>query len=106
MVLIQLLLPLTTVGSGDITAMLSRTQRELVEAFGGVTAYFRTPAHGVWTSPEGHREDDRMVMIEIVTRRFDRSWWREYVEQLANRFVQETIHVRATTIELLDDESA
>ena len=106
MVLIQLLLPLTTVGSADITAMLSRTQRELVEAFGGVTAYFRTPAHGVWTSAEGYREDDRMVMIEIVTRRFDRSWWRDYVDQLQNRFVQETIHVRATAIELLDDESA
>ena len=106
MVLIQLLLPLTTVGSGDIAAMLERTQRELVEAFGGATDCFRTPAHGVWTSPEGYREDDRVVMIEIVTRTFDRSWWRDYVDQLENRFVQQTLHVRATAIELLDDESA
>lgn len=106
MVLIQLFLPLTTYGSADITVMLASTQRELVEAFGGVTAYFQTPAHGVWTSPEGNREDDRVVMIEIVTRTFDRAWWRDYVEQLGSRFVQDEIHVRATTVELLDIESA
>ena len=44
-------------------------------------------------------------MIEIVSRSFDRSWWREYVERLRNRFVQDSIHARATTIELLDSES-
>jgi hypothetical protein len=106
MILIQLLLPLTSVGSADIAGMLAETRRELVEEFGGVTAYFQTPAHGVWTSPEGFREDDRVVMIEVVTREFDRSWWSDYIERLRNRFVQDAIHVRASTIELLDGDSA
>ena len=106
MVLIQLLLPLTSVGSADVTVMLAQTQRELVDAFGGVTGYFQTPAHGVWTLPEGYREDDRVVMIEIVSRTFDRAWWRDYVERLRNRFVQDAIHARAMTVELLEDDSA
>jgi hypothetical protein len=106
MVLIQLLLPLTSVGSADVTVMLAQTQRELVDAFGGVTAYFQTPAHGVWTSPEGYREEDRVVMIEIVAQTFDRAWWQAHVERLRNRFVQDAIHVRATAVELLDDDSA
>lgn len=106
MVLIQLLLPLTTVGSADITSLLTRTQRELVERFGGVTAYYRTPAEGVWTSPQGGREEDRVVMVEIVARTFDRPWWRAYVGELERRFVQDAIHVRAMTIELLDEASA
>jgi hypothetical protein len=105
MVLIQLLLPLTTGGTAGISP-LGETQRELVEAFGGVTAYFQTPAQGVWTSPQGDREDDRVVMVEIVAQTFDRPWWRAYVERLQSRFVQDAIHVRATRIELLDDASA
>ena len=52
------------------------------------------------------REDDRVVMIEIVSRTFDRAWWREHVERLRNRFVQDAIHVRAMTVELLEDDSA
>jgi hypothetical protein len=60
----------------------------------------------VWMSPEGYREEDRVVMIEIVSRTFDRAWWRTHVERLGNRFVQDAIHVRATAVELLDDESA
>jgi hypothetical protein len=104
-VLIELTLPLTTYGSADITVMLAATQRELVQAFGGATAHFHTTAHGAWTLPERHRDDDRVLTIEIISRTFDREWWRDYVERLGTRFVRDEIHVRATAVELLDAET-
>jgi len=107
MVLIQLLLPTVAsdTATGDRTA-LNDTARELGEAFGGLTAYTRSPAKGVWTSPAGHTEVDDVVMIEVVTERFDKSWWRQYSDTLAIRFGQDAIHVRALPIELLDPKAS
>ena len=106
--LIQLLLPATSGASASAAAddAGTLTRRELVERFGGLTAYVRTPAHGVWTSPEGAREHDDVVMVEVVAETFDREWWRTYAGRLARRFAQEAIHVRALPIEVLDPESA
>jgi hypothetical protein len=106
MVLIQLLLPTTLsneASSQDAIKALAENRRELADAFDGLTAYVRSPAKGVWTAPDGHTEHDDVVMVEIVTERFDRSWWRAYAADLAKRFRQKTIHVRAMSIDLLDD---
>jgi hypothetical protein len=105
--LIQLLLP-AFLSQGDEAASnpVTQTRRELIEAFGGLTAYVRTPALGVWTSPEGERAHDEVVMVEVVAERFDRTWWREYTQRLARRFGQEAIHVRALQVDLLDPDSA
>ena len=50
-------------------ASLGETRRELVARFNGVTAYVRSPAKGLWVSPEGQTETDDVVMVEVVTRR-------------------------------------
>ena len=106
MVLIQLLLPVKGPGgpidTGDPVAI---TRRELAERFDGLTAYLRSPAQGSWTAEDGEVEHDDVVMVEVVTDRFDRAWWRAYAADLALRFRQETIHVRALPIELLDDQA-
>jgi hypothetical protein len=105
--LIQLLLPASvTPGGAAPSDPVTQTRRELTETFGGLTAYLRTPALGVWTSPEGGRAQDDVVMVEVVAERFDRGWWREYSGRLAQRFGQDTIHVRALQIDLLDRDSA
>jgi hypothetical protein len=106
MVLIQLLLP-TAIGSErrDATALLADTRRELAGWFKGITAYVRSPAKGMWTSPEGCTEADDVVMMEIVTPTFEQEWWRIYAANLAERFEQKTIHVRALPVTLLDEES-
>jgi hypothetical protein len=102
MVLIQALLPVSASRSdAETDERVRRTRRELVEAFGGITAYLQTPAQGVWTSPDGQRERDAVVMVEIVTERFDRTWWQQYAAKLAARFQQEAIHVRAVTVDIL-----
>ena len=69
MFLIQILLPLSAASCNrdEIRAAFAVTREELVTAFGGVTAYSRTPAEGVWTDPEGDLQQDRMVMVEVVT---------------------------------------
>jgi hypothetical protein len=103
MVLIQLLLPTTGAAGSDDMTPLAATRRELADRFKGVTAYVRSPAKGVWTAPDGRTEQDDVVMVEVVTDTFDRSWWRTYAATLAQRFSQDTIHVRAMSVEMPDE---
>ena len=42
-------------------------------------------------------------MVEIVTEKFDRAWWRAYAATLAARFNQERMHVRAVPVDMLDE---
>ena len=106
MVLIQVLLPATGGRPGASGALLATTSRELADTFGGITAYLRSPAKGLWTAPDGHTERDDVVIVEVVTHAFERRWWRTYAAMLAQRFDQDTIHVRALAVELLDEGDA
>jgi hypothetical protein len=103
MVLIQLLLPAGGAAHADGQAPLVQTRRELGERFDGLTAYVRSPAKGLWTAPDGHTEQDDVVMVEVVTDTFDRQWWRTYTATLAERFGQESIHLRAMPVDMLDE---
>ena len=105
MVLIQLLLPTSisdAAGTPDAMAALGDTRRELADAFDGLTAYLRSPATGLWTAPDGREEQDDVVMVEVVTETFDRTWWRSYATLLAKRFGQDEIHLRALDIQTLE----
>jgi hypothetical protein len=106
MVLIQVLLPTNIASTGGAETPLASTARELGEAFGGLTAYVRSPAKGLWTSPAGRPEEDDVMMMEVVTDRFDRPWWKRYSATLASRFQQQAIHIRALPIELLDPDAS
>lgn len=106
MVLIQLLLPTNGPAGSDTLGLLAETRRELAARFKGVTAYVRSPAKGLWTAPDGHTEADDVVMVEIVTETFDREWWRTYSTLLAQRFSQDTIHLRSLAVEMLDPDDA
>jgi hypothetical protein len=103
MVLIQVLLPTNGPTPADGLAPLAQTRAELAERFRGLTAYLRSAAKGLWTAPDGHTEQDDVVMVEVVTDSFDRDWWRAYAATLAARFGQESIHVRAVPVDMLDE---
>ena len=104
MVLIQMLLPTrSAAGAAFADELLRQTREELIERFGGLTAYTRSPATGVWTSPRGDVEVDKVVMIEVLSERFEKDWWRSYAETLKQRFEQETIHIRANDVDVLDN---
>ena len=97
MYLIQILLPVTnTSGESD---EFTRTRAELTDAFDGVTAYLRAPAQGTWVAPDGATEHDQTVMVEVLAETFDRAWWRAYSDTLAQRFRQQSIHIRVLSAE-------
>ena len=98
--LVQLLLPLRMCDGAEVPAQLFADVRaELTERFGGVTAYSRSPATGLWRRTEAEVERDQVIMVEVVVEDFDRAWWRHYRDDLARRFDQEEIHARAIAIE-------
>jgi hypothetical protein len=78
-----------------------RVRRELTERFGGVTAYVRSPAVGLWTDEAGQVRQDELATFEVMADTLAREWWREYRGLLQQRFRQDEIVIRATTFERL-----
>ena len=98
--LVQILLPLRKRDGADVPGeMFSEVRAELTQRFGGVTAYSRSPATGLWKRTEAEVERDQVIMVEVVVDAFDRDWWTQYRDRLAQRFDQEEIHARAIAIE-------
>jgi hypothetical protein len=100
--LVQLLLPLAdNDGRAFPRSAYDRVRYELAERFGGVTAYLRAPAEGLWKEGEGQVSRDDVVIYEVMTSALDRDWWRCYRKSLEERFRQEELVVRASAIERL-----
>jgi hypothetical protein len=100
--LVQLLLPLyDNDGRPFEKSMYDRVRDELTESFGGVTAYRRSPAEGLWKEEGGAVARDPLVIYEVMTEELDRLWWKEYGSLLAGRFRQEEMMIRAIFVERL-----
>ena len=101
MYLVQLLLPLyDNAGVRFDQKLFTTVREELVERFGGITAYSRAPAHGLWHDSEQLVRDD-LVVYEIMAKRLDRRWWRTYRRKLERRFQQEQLVIRSNKIVML-----
>lgn len=101
MYLIQLLLPLyNNSGVRFEPALFNEVRSELIERFGGITAYSRAPAHGLWHDSAQLVRDD-LIIYEVMTDQLDQGWWRNYREQLEGRFEQQSLIIRAQRIALL-----
>lgn len=99
--LVQLLLPLYAQDGGRLDAALfGAVRQELVDRFGGLTAYSRAPAKGLWEDG-GSVERDDIVVYEVMSERLDRAWWARYRQELAARLRQKELVVRAQVIEVL-----
>jgi hypothetical protein len=102
MYLIQIFLPLVDNTGAKFSASYFRQVRdELMQQFGGITAYTRSPAHGLWQPEDGTAVHDELVIYEVMAEELDRTWWRAYKAALEQRFRQETMLIRAQTIHLL-----
>lgn len=100
--LVEILLPVRdNEGRPFPRADFERVRTELAERFGGVTAFSRAPAEGVWKDDAGSTERDDVITFEVMAERLDRAWWATYREQLRQRFRQDEIVVRATLFERL-----
>jgi hypothetical protein len=99
--LVQILLPLYAADGDRLPqAQFSAVRAELVERFGGLTAYSRAPASGLWDDGGDVQRDD-IVVYEVMVDHLDRAWWAQYRLALAQRFRQQELVVRAQAIERL-----
>jgi hypothetical protein len=99
--LVEILLPLyDNEGRAFGADAFDRVSDELAARFGGVTAFRRSPAEGVWRDGGGESRD-RVVVFQVMAEGLDRAWWRAYREELERRFRQEKMVVRATEYEEL-----
>src|ERR1700733_3355916 len=98
MKLVQILLPVRdNHGRKFKRALYSQLHKDLVLRFGGLTAHTRSPAHGLWTS-EGSTKRDDMIIVEVMTKRFDRKWWEKYRRTLESALRQDEIVIRVHDI--------
>ena len=100
--LVQLLLPLRDQqGAAFPAGHYAALRAELTERFGGLTAYTRAPAEGLWAEDDAPPERDDIVVYEVMVDALDRDWWRATRERLARQFEQEELVVRALPMERL-----
>jgi hypothetical protein len=99
MYLIQLLLPLHNNEKEPFPARHFDTVREeLTDRFGGVTAFVRTPAVGLWKDSNEDVSRDDMVMFEVMSAELDKDWWISYRLRLQQKFRQEKLLVWASSV--------
>jgi hypothetical protein len=95
-ILIQILLPLyDNSGKRVPRARFERTAEELARKFGGLTAYTRAPAKGLWRKPGAKTAHDDIVIYEVMSPRLAAKWWRQYRRRLEWEFRQHEIIIRA-----------
>lgn len=103
MYLVQLLLPaLDNTSSPFPKAAYAQVREALLERFGGLTAYTRSPATGLWSEEgdSGVVRDD-IVVYEVMVESLDRQWWAGYRKSLEEKFAQQELVVRALPLEQL-----
>jgi hypothetical protein len=101
MFLVQLLLPLyDNAGQPQAPEQFARLREELTLRYGGITAYTRTPATGLWQQ-EGETRRDEVLVHEVMVDTLDAAWWADYRRELEQRFAQQELVVRAQPIQRL-----
>lgn len=99
MYLIQFLLPLHDNQKEKFPEeSFTRIRTQLTDKFGGVTAFLRSPAIGLWREDSQEVGQDDVVMFEVVTSELDKQWWAKYQKQLQDTFRQEEVLIWATEV--------
>jgi hypothetical protein len=100
--LIQILLPRwNNEGSCQPPELFAQVRQELVEHFGGLTAYTRAPAEGLWRDADAQTTADDVLVYEVMVQTLDRVWWKQYRKRLETAFCQAEVIVRALAMEQL-----
>jgi hypothetical protein len=99
--LIQILIPVfDNQGQRFAQATFEDVRGQLMERFGGLTAFVQSPALGLWKDTQsGATARDDMILIEVMAETFERDWWTAYRTELEQTFRQDEIVVRAIACE-------
>ena len=99
--LVQLLLPLyNNSGVPFEQGPFIEVRNELMERFGGFTAYSRAPVNGLWQESDRTVRDD-LIIYEVMVESLDAGWWHAYRRCLEDRFQQQSLVIRSHEIRLL-----
>ena len=99
--LVQILLPVyDNVGKRFPTGHYDQVRARLADMFGGLTAYTRAPAEGLWNSGSTVKRDD-IVVVEVMVGSLDHTWWKDYRRELEQLYCQNENVVRAQASEHL-----
>jgi len=93
---VELFLPVAEDQQGTGRTLVEELKRRLTEQYGGVTAYARAPAEGLWAE-RGAISEDRIVVLEVMVDEPDLDGWAELKRELEARLGQKDILVRATS---------
>ena len=97
--LVQLLLPVfDNDGRSFPASHYAPVRAALTERFGGLTAYTRAPAEGLWREEGAPPARDDIVVYEVMADDLDRVWWTAFRGTLERRFAQEELVIRAHEI--------
>jgi hypothetical protein len=97
--LIQLLLPLYDNNNHKFSnAHFNRVRQELTDRFGGVTAFVRSPAVGLWKERNDEVNRDEVIMFEVMAEQLDKEWWAAYRIKLQEQFRQDEVLIWASAI--------
>lgn len=94
MFIVQILLPLydnegDRFDADDYIAV----RTELTRQYGGLTAYSRSPADGLWETDAGVKKDE-IIVFEVMVDEVKEQWWRQYRTALEKRFRQDFVLIR------------
>ena len=99
---VEILLPLVGEdGSRRPRAAFDALKARLVDRFGGLTAFTRTPAEGLWDGAGEGVERDQIVIFEVMAPDLDEAWWARLREELEREFRQQEVVIRAHEIRRL-----
>jgi hypothetical protein len=100
--LVQLLIP-TQNESGQPypRELFDALAQQLTNQFGGVTAYARAPATGLWVASSGEPVRDQVVVYEVMVEDVDEAWWIRMRHDLEGRFAQRELVIRTHEIRRL-----
>ena len=102
MYLVQLLLPLAREqGPRFERALFEGLEQELTARFGGLTAYPRAPATGLWEEQQGQTIREQVVVYEVMVENLEPSWWASLRQRLEQQFDQDELVIRAHEIHRL-----
>ncbi|MGZ8842489.1 MAG: hypothetical protein ACXW18_02430 [Pyrinomonadaceae bacterium] len=99
MYLIRILLPLADNEKKRFPVeYFSAVRHTLTERFGGVTAFLRSPAVGLWKEDTDEISRDEVLMFEVLADQLDKDWWTKYRLELEKKFRQEELLVWASGV--------
>lgn len=95
--LVQILIPVfDNSGQRFEQDLFDAVRTQLIERFGGLTAFVQSPAIGLWKDAEsGTTTQDAMILIEVMSDTLDQAWWLSYRHSLEKIFRQDEIVIRA-----------